>query len=253
MRNVELFGLSFANSNMEDSVKLVERSLTQKRKGYFAFLNAYVIATASQNAGFKRACKHALHSFADGMSVVFASRILGKPLSSRICGMDYFFELCGLAEKNGYSVFFLGADNATLEKAITHIKKKFPLLSIAGWRHGFFGSDNDMIDAINKVKPDLLFLGMGTPNDLLWIHEHIDLLNIKIALPFGNAFKIAAGTYARPPQWIQKTGLEWFYRFLREPRRLWKRYTIGNLIFLWLVFAESLTLIASRIRHGEDG
>lgn len=177
---------------------------------------------------------------ADGQAVVWASRILGKPLPERVAGIDLMYELITLAEREGWRVYFLGARREVLDRAIERIRERHPGLAVAGARNGYFSDleEEDVCAGIRAARPDILFVAMSSPRKEYWLGEHARRLGIPLSMGVGGALDVEAGIARRAPAWMQQAGLEWLYRLVQDPRRLLGRYLIGNTRFLALVAHE---------------
>jgi N-acetylglucosaminyldiphosphoundecaprenol N-acetyl-beta-D-mannosaminyltransferase len=180
---------------------------------------------------------------ADGMSVVWASRLLGKPLKQRVTGIDLFERLVGHAARRGLSVYFLGARDASVRGVVSHFTSRFADLRVAGYRNGYFdpSESEDVADAVRRSCADLLFVAMGSPAQENWIERHLQATGARFALGVGGSFDHLSGLQRRAPAWMQRAGLEWLHRLAREPRRLWRRYLIGNTLFVWLVVKQMIS------------
>jgi N-acetylglucosaminyldiphosphoundecaprenol N-acetyl-beta-D-mannosaminyltransferase len=196
------------------------------------------------NMGSEPALREAVVSsdlvLADGMSVVWASRVLRRPLPERVAGIDLFERLLDLAEHDGLSVYFLGAEADILESAIDAIRKRHPRLRIAGRHHGYFGpADEPALAAdIAATHPDLLFIGMTSPKKELFLARWGAEIGAVVCHGVGGSLDVIAGKVRRAPLSWQRFGLEWLYRVLQEPGRLWRRYLVTNTIFLWMVLRD---------------
>jgi N-acetylglucosaminyldiphosphoundecaprenol N-acetyl-beta-D-mannosaminyltransferase len=181
---------------------------------------------------------------ADGQPVVWASRLLGDPLPERVAGIDLMHELLALAERRGYRVFFLGARSEVLEQAIGVIRAAHPALEICGYRDGWFADSevDEVREQIGLAAPHILFVAMSSPRKEHWLSTHAASLGIPFAMGVGGSIDIVAGITARAPAWMRRTGLEWFFRFLQEPRRMWRRYLVSNTLF-------ALQLAAALVRR----
>jgi N-acetylglucosaminyldiphosphoundecaprenol N-acetyl-beta-D-mannosaminyltransferase len=182
--------------------------------------------------------------FCDGAGVILGARILGYHIPPRITYADWTWELAKFGEKRGFTFFFLGARPGVGEKAARLLKERFPSLNIVGIQHGYFdktpgSSENDeVIKKINKVKPNILIVAFGMPLQERWLIENWDRIKANVALTGGAVFDYVSGTLRRGPKWMINYGFEWLARLIIEPRRLWKRYLIGNPIFLWRVLKQ---------------
>ncbi len=177
---------------------------------------------------------------ADGQSVVWASQLLRAPLPERVAGIDLFQRLLAEAEKRNLSVYFLGAKAEVLEEMVARVRRKHPLLTIAGYRDGYYSADESaqVADAIHESKAQLLFLGMTSPKKELFVAEFGERTGARVVHGVGGSFDVLAGLVKRAPRAWQRLGMEWFYRAAQEPRRLGKRYLGTNLAFIALVARE---------------
>ena len=174
---------------------------------------------------------------ADGQAVVWASRILGDPLPCRVAGIDLMIELLSVAEQRAYRVFFLGATEEVVDKVIEICRSRYTGLKISGWHCGYFdeNEEREIVQTIHASNTDILFLAMSTPKKEYWLAKYKDSLNVPFCMGVGGSFDVVAGKVKRAPVWMQRCGLEWLYRFLQEPRRMWRRYLVTNSAFIWLV------------------
>jgi N-acetylglucosaminyldiphosphoundecaprenol N-acetyl-beta-D-mannosaminyltransferase len=179
---------------------------------------------------------------ADGQSIVWASRLLGCPLPARVAGIDLMYELLALAQTNAYRVYVLGARPEVLERAVDRLHSIYPGLNLCGWHHGYFADEQSLsvVDSIAHANPDILFVAMSSPHKEYWLSEHGARLRVPLVLGVGGSIDIVAGVTRRAPRWMQRAGLEWFYRFAQEPRRLAKRYCVTNAKFLAMLATELL-------------
>ncbi len=206
--------------------------------------NAQLVTLAEKNPQFARAMCSASLSVADGISVVMASRWLGVPVPERVPGGELMERLCAESAQHGFSVFLLGGLPGAAEMAAKRLTEKYPGLIIAGTYCPPYGFEHNeaersyVRDLITESAPDLLFVAFGAPKQEIWMWENCPSLPVGIAMSVGAAFDTQAGLRKRAPVWAQKTGTEWLYRLVREPRRLWRRYLIGNVEFLLLVMRQ---------------
>jgi N-acetylglucosaminyldiphosphoundecaprenol N-acetyl-beta-D-mannosaminyltransferase len=186
--------------------------------------------------------------FCDGAGVMLGARILGHRIPQRITYADWMWQLAEFAELRGLSLFFLGARPGVAEEAAARLRQRFPDLNIVGTHHGYYdksaaSADNAaIIDSINAVRPDVLIVGFGMPLQERWLMENWDRIQARVALTGGAAFDYVSGMLRRAPRWMTQHGLEWLGRVLIEPRRLWRRYLVGNPSFLWRVLEQRFGL-----------
>lgn len=181
--------------------------------------------------------------FCDGAGVQLGARILGHTIPERITYAEWAWELAAFAEPRGFSFFFLGGKPGTAQKAADNLRQKYPGLQIA-CQHGYFdqtpGSpENEAVIAqINQFKPNILMLGMGMPLQERWLMENWPRLDANIALTGGAVFDYVSGDLKRAPRWMTDHGLEWLGRVIIQPRHLWRRYFLGNPLFLWRILLQ---------------
>ena len=206
--------------------------------------NAQLVTLARTHPRFAEALQAADLCVPDGMSVVFASRLLGKPIPERVPGGELMERLCAEAARCGLSVFLLGGLPGAAGGAAAALERSYPGLRIAGTYCPPQGFEKDGVElahirhVIAAAAPDLLCVAFGAPKQEIWIHENCRSLPIGAAIAVGAALDTQAGLRKRAPQWTHDVGLEWLYRLVREPRRLWRRYLFGNCRFIWLVVRQ---------------
>ncbi len=168
----------------------------------------------------------------DGMGIVWGARFLGYDVPERVAGVDLFYGLLTRAELEKEPVYLLGAKPDVVEKAVANLRVKFPALNIAGYHHGYFWDDEEaVVDDIAKSGAKLLFVAITSPKKENFINRWREKLGVKFVMGVGGTFDIAAGKSKRAPLFMQKHGLEWLYRLMQEPRRMWKRYLVTNTLF----------------------
>lgn len=168
----------------------------------------------------------------DGMGVVFGARFLGFDIQERVAGVDLFLNLLQMSSAEKFPVFMLGAEQGVLEEAVVKLKKRFPDLVIAGHHHGYFWDDEeDVVRRIKNSGAKLLFVAISSPKKENFISRWSSELGVDFVMGVGGTFDVIAGKSKRAPEFMQKIGMEWFYRLIQEPRRMWKRYLYTNSIF----------------------
>jgi N-acetylglucosaminyldiphosphoundecaprenol N-acetyl-beta-D-mannosaminyltransferase len=196
------------------------------------------------DAGLQEAYAHADLVLADGASLLIASRLLGEKLCARIAGIDLFEQLCGEAARHGLRVFLLGGHPGSARQAAEKLKRHFPDLPVVGTYCPPLSFEHDQRElraiacAIRSTQPDLVFVALGAPKQESWMHQHGRQSGAPVLIGVGGSFEMAGGVLPRAPRFLQRIGCEWLYRLLLEPRRLWKRYLMGNCRFLWIVLRQ---------------
>ena len=180
---------------------------------------------------------------ADGQAVVWASKVLGKPLKERVAGIDLMANLVQLAHDKNYKIFFFGAKEEVVKKVVDTYRKQYSPNIIAGYRNGYFRKEEERSIAkeIENSGANILFVAISSPTKENFLYENKAFLqNVNIIMGVGGSFDVIAGKVKRAPLWMQNVGLEWFYRFLQEPKRMWKRYLLGNSKFIFMVLRERI-------------
>lgn len=239
---VTVAGIPVANLSQDEAVEAIDKLISEGGSHYGAVVNASKLVAASRDEKLKRALLDADLVTADGMSVVWASRLLGQGLKERVTGIDLFERLVEQAARRGFTVYFLGAREESVRGTVELFTNRYPALRIAGYHNGYFDSSEcqSVCEAIRLSGADLLFVAMGSPRQEFWIASNVALTGVRFALGVGGSFDHLSGLARRAPRWMQRSGLEWLHRLAQEPRRLWRRYLIGNSAFIWLVIRQRL-------------
>ena len=203
------------------------------------YLNAHCVNLYHRRPEYKQVLKEAEYIYADGMSVVKAARRLELDVPERLSAAHFFDRFCERCVEEGLLLYFLGSTKTVVDAAAENLRQRYPGLKIIGRWHGHFelgqGEEDRIINDIRALKPDLLIVGMGAPRQELWAALHREQLQVPAVWCVGAMFEYFANSRARAPRWMRDRGLEWLFRLALEPLRLWRRYLIGNLEFLWRV------------------
>lgn len=235
-----VLGVPIVALKLDEISSVIVRLIESSGKKSFFYVNAHCLNIAGKDRVYKKILQGATLVYADGMGPILASKILGRPLPERTSAPDFIDEIFSIAETKKWSLFLLGNEDNVVRKAAENIKKKFPMLIIAGYQSGFFIDNGQIIEEVNRVKPDIVLVGMGTPRQEKWIAYNMDKVNAGTFWAVGGLFDFISGKRKRAPLWIQQLGFEWAFRLVQEPRRLWKRYFFGNIRFLFSVFQEKV-------------
>ena len=241
MVRVKFLDFHIDNISMQEALSQVDRFVDSKRPHQLVAVNAAKIVKMQQDRKLAKLIDSSDLIFADGQAIVGTSRFLGCRLKERVAGIDLMSEIIKRSSIKGYSMYFLGAKEEVVQKLVDIYRKKFPKIEIVGWHGGYFESraeEKTVINEIKRLKPDILFVAMGTPEKEYWIRNNLKYLDVPVCMGVGGSFDVVAGLVKRAPRWMQKIGMEWFFRFLSEPKRMWKRYLVGNTLFMWLVFKK---------------
>ena len=244
VRRVAFGDVMFDDVTLQEAVAGLDRAIAGGIRGYVVTMNVDFVVRFRRDAAFRVACERAALRVADGMPIIWGTRLLGRPLRARVAGADLVPALCRLAAGRGHTVFFLGGQPGVAHMAARRLEARFPGLQVAGT----YGPPDHFepegtaaeaaVHAVNAAKPTLLFVALGSPKQELWVHRHWDRLDTIVAVCVGAALDFAAGSRTRAPGWMQRAGLEWLWRLALEPGRLWKRYLVRDAAFLGIFLKE---------------
>jgi N-acetylglucosaminyldiphosphoundecaprenol N-acetyl-beta-D-mannosaminyltransferase len=239
----ELLGFSFDAVTIETAVARCLEFCYAKRTSHTVITaNASHLCMMRHDPGLAQACQAAHLSVADGMSVVWALRASGQPAPERVAGVDLMARLLAAAGEHRLRVYFLGARREVVTALVETSRVQHPGIEIAGFRDGYFGLEDHLgiVEEIRASGAHMLFVGMPTPFKETWCERHRHRLETPVIMGVGGSFDVLAGFIKRAPRWAQALGLEWFWRLLMEPHKLWKRYLTTNTEFIWLAGREIL-------------
>ncbi len=243
MKRIELLGVQMDAYTMKETVDLIDSHIANNQFTQHVVINVAKLVQMQTDQGLRSSVEACDIINIDGMGVVWGARLLGQHVPERVAGVDLFHELLSLSADKDYPVFLLGAEPEVVETTVQKISKQFPNLNVAGYHHGFFWEDEDSV--VLKIKESgakLLFVAITSPKKENFINQWQDQLGVDFVMGVGGTFDVVAGKVKRAPKWMQETGLEWFYRIIQEPRRMWKRYLVTNSRFLWLLIKAKFTI-----------
>lgn len=237
---IEMMGVRIDNLSMEETLEKVDSFITEGRPQQHVVVNVDKLVKASRSPELRRIINECALVNVDGMPVVWASRLLGKGLKERVAGIDLYEALMRRSAEVGWRVFLLGAREEVVSAVKVIYERKYPGLIVAGYRNGYWTAEEEpcVVEEIKASRPDILFVAISSPKKEQFLGRYQAELKIPFAMGVGGTFDVAAGRVKRAPLWMQRWGLEWFYRFLQEPRRMFKRYFVDDPAFLWLLIRE---------------
>jgi N-acetylglucosaminyldiphosphoundecaprenol N-acetyl-beta-D-mannosaminyltransferase len=248
MQRVDICSIMIDNLTFDEAIKAINAMIKKKSQSYVVTPNVDHIIKLQTNQRFRQIYDKANLILADGKPLLWASVYLGTPLKEKISGSDLVPRLCKLAADMRYKVFFLGGRPRAALIAADVIKRLHPCIEISGTYCPAFGFENDLkentyiVNMIRKVSPDILFVGLGAPKQEEWIFRYKEYCEVPVSIGVGATFEFISGLVKRAPVWMQRVGLEWFWRLISEPRRLWKRYLVDDMKFIWLVYRQRKSL-----------
>jgi N-acetylglucosaminyldiphosphoundecaprenol N-acetyl-beta-D-mannosaminyltransferase len=222
----------------------IRQAIQMRRPRQVVTVNVDFIKLATADSAYRRLINTADLSVADGMPLLWAARLIGAPLPERITGTDLVLGCAQMAAAEGHRLFLLGAAPGVAEQAAAKLERRFPGLTVCGTYAPPFGpwaedEDRHIVERIQVARPDVLFVAFGAPRQDLWIREHMAELNVPVSVGIGGTLNFLAGKVRRAPQWMQDFGLEWLYRVVQEPGRLWKRYLLEDLPIFFQLLAQA--------------
>jgi N-acetylglucosaminyldiphosphoundecaprenol N-acetyl-beta-D-mannosaminyltransferase len=241
-QRITLMGCQIDNLSMEETLCTIEGLIQSGQPHQHVVVNVDKLVKASRDPELQRIINECALVNVDGMPVVWASRLLGRPLKERVAGVDLFEALMRRAGDKGWRVFLLGAREDVVSAVAETYRRKYPQLQLAGWRNGYWQGEAEeaaVVDLIRASRADLLFVAISSPKKEQFLGRYQGAMRIPFAMGVGGTFDVAIGRVRRAPLWMQHAGLEWFYRFLQEPRRMFRRYFIEDMAFIWLLIKEA--------------
>ncbi len=251
MRSVKVWGIPFAPLSLKDTLTYVDSLIRRGEPSYFVTANLHTVMLATTEDGMRDAIRGAAFTLADGMPLVWASRLQKESIPERVAGSDLFPALCEMAARKGYRVFLLGGAPGVGDQAAMNLCERYPGLQIVGVEAPFFQrltaqEQADLIARIRATNPHLLFVAASQPKGEVWLNRSCDSLGVPVCANVGATIDFIAGRVPRAPRWLQRLGLEWAYRLYQEPRRLFLRYALNSVFLLRMVIRHARPLTCER-------
>ena len=241
MKNrINLLNCPIDNLTMQQTIDMIDESIINLTHLHQVVVNAAKLVHMQKNKELKESVVSSDIINADGQAVVWASRFLGQSLPERVSGIDLMQHLVELANEKGYKIFFFGAKEEIVSRVVEKYSEQYSPDIIAGYRHGYFDKSEEEAIArqIANSGAHILFVAISSPTKEIFLSQYKHIIKTPFIMGVGGSLDVVAGKVKRAPLWMQKSGLEWFYRFIQEPRRMWKRYLHTNTMFIYLVLKE---------------
>jgi N-acetylglucosaminyldiphosphoundecaprenol N-acetyl-beta-D-mannosaminyltransferase len=240
---INILGIGVSAVNMDQALDRIAAHIVQHQPTYVVVCPVYTIVLSQRDPMLRTAVNRAGLVTPDGMPLVFLSRRMGYPHVRRVYGPELVVAVSEMAAARGYSCFFYGGAPGVADDLARVMAWRFPALKIVGtysppFRASPVEEDEAVIQAINEAGPDIIWVGLGSPKQELWMARHRERLTAPVLVGVGAAFDFLTGRVPQAPRWMQRIALEWLFRLLTEPRRLWRRYLIGNPLFLYYLFLQ---------------
>lgn len=248
-KKVTLFNTPIDALTLVETIAIIDNAIKEKKQIHHIAVNVAKIVAMQKDKELYKSVISADIINADGLPLVWVSKLFRDPLPERVTGVDLMQSAVELAASKGYKIYFLGAQEEVVSKVVEIYTQKYNPKIIAGYRNGYFNNkDEEAIAAeIAQSEANMLFVAITSPKKELFLYKNKDLLrNVNFIMGVGGSFDVIAGKVKRAPIWMQNSGLEWFYRVIQEPRRMWKRYLITNTLFIYYVLREWIRKLFNR-------
>ena len=244
---VNVLGVGVSSINMPMAVDAITAAIRERRKGYVCITGVHGVMESQRNPELKRIHNDAFLVTPDGMPMVWLNKLRGKRFVERVYGPDLMLEICGISVERRFRHFFYGGTNGVTRRLKQSLESRFPGLEIVGTYEPPFRplsatEEAELTCLVDKVRPDIVWVGISTPKQERFMAEYLAKLNTVLMIGVGAAFDMHSGEKKQCPRWLQRSGLEWFYRLCQEPRRLWRRYVANNPAFVALTICQFLGL-----------
>lgn len=235
--HIHLFGSPVHKLTMAETLSLIENAIRDKEQIHHVVVNAAKLVNMQKNEELRQSVVESNIINADGQAVVWASRILGRPLPERVAGIDLMTNLVKMAYEKKHRIFFLGAKEEVVKAVVDRYRKEYSDDIIAGYRNGYFdkGEEEQIALQISDSGADMLFVAITSPKKEIFLNKYKNIIKTPFIMGVGGSFDVISGITKRAPVWMQKNGLEWLYRVYQEPGRMWKRYLVTNTKFIILL------------------
>lgn len=231
---------------MDETLSVITNSIKKNKQIHHVVVNAAKIVALQKDFKLRESVNCCDIINADGQAIVWASKVLNNPLPERVAGIDLMENLVALSYKEGYKIFFLGAKEEVVSKVVSMYSDKYSPDIIAGYRNGYFdkNQEQDIAKQISQSGANILFVAISSPKKEIFLNKNKQFLgNVNFIMGVGGSFDVVSGLVKRAPKWMQKFGLEWFYRLIQEPKRMWRRYLVGNTKFIYLIMRAKFNQI----------
>ncbi len=240
---MNILGIGYSPINLLQAVEQVDSWILENQQRYVCVTPVHALMDLRKEPDLRHIANNSGLTTPDGMPIVWILKLMGYKHVSRVYGPDLMLAVCEHGLSRNYRHFLYGSTPETLEMLSQRLQQKFPGIQITGsfappFRPLTDEEDLDVIMRINQSGADMVWVGIGSPKQECWMAQHIHKTNAKVMLGVGAAFDFHAGTKKQAPKWMQRSGLEWLFRLLTEPRRLWKRYLVSNTMFVFLIFLQ---------------
>ncbi len=250
-----ILGTGISAIDMNDACSVAVEAISNRQKKYICVCPVSTVMECKRNEKVLKSVNSADLATPDGMAVVWIGRILGYKNIRRVYGPELMQNICDISVKKGYRNYFYGSSQDTLNKLQVGLSSKYPGLIINGsfsppFRKLTEEEDSKIVEEINRSNSDIVWVGLGSPKQDLWMYEHREIINAPVMIGVGAAFDFMAGTKPQAPSWVRNNGFEWLFRLVTEPKRLWRRYLVDCPLFIVYILSDSIHKYFSRNKTG---
>lgn len=243
IKRVNVLGVGISVLNLPSALEAVGEAINRRAKGYICITGVHGVTEAQDDPEFRRILNRSFLCTPDGMPMVWMGKIAGHREMDRVYGPDLMELVCASSRERGWRHFFYGGAEGVAAQLQARLEERFPGLQIVGTYTPPFrpltpDEQQHLVRMVDETRPDIFWVGLSTPKQEKFMAEYLPKLNVSLMVGVGAAFDFHSGRVRQAPRWIQRSGLEWFYRLCQEPRRLWKRYLRNNPLFIARVFLQ---------------
>lgn len=237
---INFFGVNLDIITMQETLERISKFIKNKEGVQHVVVNVAKLVYAQKDTQLREIINSCPLINVDGAGVILGAKFLGTNIPERVAGIDLMEKLIEYSAQKGYRPYFFGAKEEIVKSVVEIYKEKYPQLEIAGYRNGYYKEDEEagVVKDIKNSKADILFVAMGSPKKEIFLSKYSKMMEVPFTMGVGGSFDVVAGKVQRAPEWMQKTHSEWIYRLIQEPKRMWKRYTVTNTIFLGMILKE---------------
>lgn len=248
LKHIDYFGTLISWTCPEGQFSIIRDLIQTGETGYITYSNVHVVVTSRKDEALRNALQHAQLVSPDGMPLAVVGKMVGARCMAKCSGPDMMDLVLKMGVPLGYTHYFFGSLPETLTQLAEKLNERYPGIQIAGmysppFRPMTAEEDEALVAEINRISPDFIWVGLGAPKQELWMYQHREAFHKGLMMGVGAAFDFHAGTLKRAPEWMQRSGLEWFYRLIKEPGRLWKRYFVTNTLFLYYLLRYGVRIV----------
>jgi len=239
---INILDCPIANLSLSETVSYIDTMIESGQQVHQTSVNAAKLVYMKKNADLREDVLASDLINADGMSVIWASKFLGQPLKERVTGIDLMQNIIELSSQKNYKIFFFGAEETVLDRVVSYYRTRYSPNIIAGYHSGFYPEEKEKEIALQIANSGahVLFVAISSPRKELFLNKYKHIIKTPFIMGVGGSFDVVAGKVSRAPNWMQAYGLEWLYRLIQEPKRMWKRYFYTNSVFIYLILKEKM-------------